>query len=262
MPYKKKYTKKRRTIRKAIGKALKATGGAVLTRYKQGGMARLADDVAVLKRMVNAEKKQCSTYQTSYVNLGIHANAAGTTSGHQILYPQAVNPSITPATTKGTSSAQRTGDSIKVVSAYLRFHFRPMDNYTGGGKVRIYIIEKPNDSLVVGTSPIQDILDQDLFFGAYTTLSKRNQTNYSKFKVIATKDIYFPSEKYQTQSDEFHKDLEIKLKFPNKHIRYMTNSDTAVTGNWGAILVSNFGNIANNTGVRFVWQSTMYYYDN
>lgn len=223
-------------------------------------MGALQADVAILKRMVNAEKKHQTNQATDFVNVAVHNGT--NISGHAIIYPSATQPSIFPVVAQGDGENNRNGTSIKLCSAYIRLHFRPQTSYTGGGRVKIMLIEKPKDSIVVGTSPISNILELDTFFNAYTPLSRRHINDFAQFRVIATRNIYFPTENYTGALDEFHKDVEFKLKFNNKHVRYDPTTNTIAHGNFALIMVSNFGNTANNTGVRCLWTSTIYYYDN
>lgn len=253
------------TIASKVKRNFKKARGKVIKRYFNKGyvpkISQMNKDLNVVKRMLNAEKKSLTTTQTLATVGQINVNATG-----------ALFRDITPIIGQGTQSNQRTGDSVKLCSAWLKFNFIEQGNFNGIGKCRIEIFKVIGAPQTTGTISTQYYMS-DPISGVIDSNSQRDADFYGQYQRVYTRYIRFKS---NTLGDIMNATATIKLKL-NHHVRYATGTNTVSDGQYMLVVTMDNGNIgaSNSTlnagtvpnvtansgftmNTNFVW----YYYDN
>lgn len=220
---KKFYRSAKRVFRKARGKVIK--------RYFNKGyrpkVKRIAKDVAVVKRMLNAEKKDLTTTVTLGTVGQVNVNGTG-----------ALFRDITPIIGQGTQANQRTGDSIKLCSAYLTFSFIEQGNFNGIGRYKIEIFKVMGSPQTTGNISTNYYL-ADPISGVIDYNSHRDPDFYGQYKRVYTRYVKFNS---NYSGDTMNKSINIKLRL-NHHIRYATGTNTVADGQYMMVITGDNGNI-------------------
>lgn len=246
-----------------VRKVAKYGAKKVYRRYSSGGVAQVVKDVAMLKAMVNTEKKY---FDATYSD----------TLGQCIGNFTGVNyKDITPLPVQNVAYNGRTGQSIKLVSAQINIIINNQSAQRVGQRIRfeIYSIKgDPKTLAAVGlelydTNPLTSIVDY---------MSNRNPNNFGDFKKICTRYIYYPPEQHSgSGAAARQKTMKINLKL-NHHLRFDKNTLSLIngqivifavteTGNASPATASVLPNIANaaiNTGFEYDLSTRFYYVDN
>lgn len=267
-------------------KAYRAVKSAAKKRYvtKSGKglrVGRIVKDVAMLKRMVNAEKKNLQ-YKSVANSPPSIAQVNGNSSGHFVM-------DVTPVPTEGSASFQRNGCSIKWHTSYFEFMF---NKNTSGGQAQRFIIElwKINNQPYTTTQIQNGTFISDLFqpneyvttsaggaVSIYDLVANRDQDTFKNFKRIAYKSVYFPMTNVSGMPMVKLVRLPVKLGHHVKFQGYQTGDTNIVTS--GQVIMTiraDNGNSSSttactnlgipitavNTGATFQWTQTHYYYDN
>lgn len=276
----------RRVAKRVAKKAYRAVKRAAKKRYvtKTGKglrVGRIIKDVAMLKKMVNAEKKNLQ-YKSVASSPPSVAQVNGNASGHYIL-------DITPVPSEGSASFQRNGVSIKWHSSYLEFMFQ---KNVSGGQAQTFIIEvwKINNQPYTQTQLQNGTFISDLFepngyvttsaggsVNIYDMVASRDQDTFKNFKRVGYKRVYFPMT--QVSGMPMNKLVKMPLKFGH-HVKfqgYQTGDTNIVTSGQVILTIrADNGNMSTstactnlgvpvtavNTGALFQWSHTHYYYDN
>lgn len=272
-----------KNARKVVGRNIRRGARNVRRRYynkKKGvNLKRIYKDIAMVKGMLNSEKKHkayAPTGSRSVAQIFSDGTDAGTGSGHDILDLTSSN--FVPAS--GSNQDQRTGSSIRVCSHVLRFQFWQESNTAGPRVVQIYIIRTQGDAAL----SIGEFLNPNTFFennkpsvtgSVYDNNSRRNQDFYKQFRVLARKTIYVKND--DTSNETVVKNVTIPLKFKSgNHYKFQGNTQTVVNGRTFCLLLCNAGNEGSGTptgfsfiptaeaetGVRYSYTNDYYYYDN
>lgn len=263
MPY---IRKVKRVVRRVAKKGLRLAK----RRYYRGNklnVRQIGKDVAMLKAMVNAEKKRITVSNNAVLLGQVNAN----NSGH-ILFD------ITPVIAQGTDYNQRTGASVKWHSSYFDMNFVGQASMTSGMKIQIQIVK------VVGQvySPISGVLDKFVlptrFLSGtndiYDVNSDRQPDYFKQFRVLRTLTTYI---KPDTISGETAlRRIKFGVKYPNHHIKNEFGTATLADGQVFMMITADRGNSSSTactltdpvpiktaqTGVSMAYELTHYYYDN
>lgn len=276
----------RKVVRRVAKKAYRAVKRVAKKRYvtKTGKglrVGRIIKDVAMLKKMVNAEKKQLQ-YKSVAASPPSIAQSNGNSSGHFVM-------DITPVMSEGAASYQRNGGSVKWTSSYLEFMF---NKNVAGSQAQKLIIEiwKINNQPYTSTNIQNGTFISDLFqqneyvtnssggaVAIYDAVANRDQDTFKNFKRIASKTVYFPMA--QLASTPMYKLVRMPLKLGH-HIKFASfptgDTNTVVSGQVIMTIRADNGNYSSttastnvgvsvpavNTGISFQWTQTHYYYDN
>jgi hypothetical protein len=276
----------RKAVKRVAKKVWRATKRAARKRYvtKTGNglrVGRIAKDVMMLKRMVNAEKKQLQQKSVASSPPSV-AQVSGNSSGHFVM-------DITPIMSEGAASYQRNGGSVKWTSSYLEFMF---NKNTSGTAACNYIIEiwKINNQPYTTTSIQNGTFMSDLFepngyvtnsaggaVSIYDTVASRDQDTFKNFKRIGFKRVYFPQSQLSGSPQVKLVKLPLKLGHHIKFASYQTgDTNIVVSGQVIMTIRADNGNMSTttactnlgipitavNTGASFHWSFTHYYYDN
>lgn len=235
----------------------------VYRRYAKGGVSQVVKDVAMLKAMVNVEKKYLdNTYSDSV------GQVLGNLTG--VVYKD-----ITPIPVQNVAFNGRTGQSIKLVSASLNIILNNQSAQRVGQRVRFEIYQVKGDPKTL-TGINNELYDVNPLTSIVDYMSNRNPNNYGDFRKICTRRVYYPPEQHSgAGAAARQRTLKINLKL-NHHLRFDKNSLTLVsgqififavteTGNSSPAVASTLPNIANaavSTGIDYDISSRFYYVDN
>lgn len=252
-------------IVKKVKRVFKKARGKVIKRYFNKGyvpkLGQMYKDVKLVKGMLNAEKKSLTTTRTLDKVGQVNINATG-----------ALFLDITPIIGQGSGANQRTGDSIKICSAFLKFNFIELGNWAGMGRYRIEIFKVTGAPQTTGTISTQYYIS-DPISGVIDSNSVRDADFFGQYKKVYTKQLFFNS---NYGSDNMNKSVTIKMKLDH-HVRYATGTNTVADGQYMMVITGDNGNIgaSNSTltagtiptsiansgfyvNTNFIW----YFYDN
>lgn len=254
----------KKTGRYALGKAKK--------RYisKKGGlkMKKIYNDVMVMKKMLNAEKKHLTTdIENAFVG-----QVSQNQSGHYIQ-------DVSPSPLQGTGFSNRIGQSIKHVSSHYVFQFQRQNSISNPAACRlkiqfVYVVGQPYGTI---TNAIGPFIKTNPFVDGgsiYDLHSERRPEYFKDFRVLRTKYVYFPENNQANQA--IIKTVKIGVKMPeNFHVKWQGNTTTQTVGQVFMLITSDIGNssgvastlddvpvTAAGTGTTFDWFVTHYWYDN
>lgn len=246
--------------------------------YKKTGMvnpnkkgfvstSRLIKDVALLKSVINSEKKRINAYQQNIAFGQTNANSSGHWQGE-----------ITPQPIQGTGYNQRSGSSVRVHSAYIQMQFRQMSAANSPIRIRIRILKVDISNTTLGPAAIvaDAILPNPFCTSAsiYDNNTIMDPDSFTKYPIVYDKTITLSADNHS--ASEMIKNHDIPLKFKNLHTRWSQDSTTIESGRLIMILTTDNGNCSTttastvtgcvnlsvNTGVIFSMSSNFYFYDN
>lgn len=229
-------------------------------------LPKLARDINMLKTIINSEKKRL-TLSNRDMNFAQLANSTG--SGHWLL-------DMTPNPSQGLGYQNKIGSSIKLHSTHFDFQFTGQVSTVSAIKIKIEVIQ------VVGQpfSNVQDIMGKyimpnNFITGAtiYDVSSARDPDYFKNFRVLKRKYVILPED--QMTGDVPLRQISMGLKYKNHHVRNNDNDPTLSQGQILLLITADRGNAgtitstaqgaaiqAANTGVKFGYDITHYFYDN
>lgn len=254
----------RKGARRVVGKAVKAAKKRYVTKTGKGlRVKQIVQDVAMLKKLINAEKKR---YVTGVNNTAV-GQVNGNTSGAYCV-------DITPIPAQGVTAETRNGASIKWNTSYLQLQFIHQSATSSTIKGKIYIIK--SDSIINSSALITGFLNPSPFISStsiYDYNSTREQDTFKDFRVLATRNFSVSCDQISGQSVQ--KVVKMPLKFGH-HVKFQDNTTTLAegqvwmlivcdNGNMNSATASSVGNISTtavNTGLNLCWSITNYFVDN
>lgn len=259
----------KRAYNSKVGKKVRKITG---DRYGRGakellikGVPQLTKDVLMMKKMLNAEKKRVSvgTANTSFGQLNYNSSAYIATD-------------ITPVPSQGTTASTRTGASIKLNSAYLKFQIYHQSSTKQPIKVRIMIAKVMGIPESNMTTFFQQCWAPNAFLSStiYDFNSQPNPDYFRAYKIIKSRTLTIPAD--QIADVNMIKDISIPLRFKNHHIRFNADTTTVSTGQLVMWVVADCGNVSSgststvtpiavsgtSTGLIMNTNFQWYYYDN
>lgn len=260
---------KKSIVARMVRKGMRKAGQAIKKRYYAKGkvnVARLASDVAIVKRMINAEKKAISFNQNA-IPIG---QVIGNLDGY-FAYD------ITPVLTQGNLGNQRNGDSVKMCSWHATMQVIQQSACTQRMNFKMYIFEQLGNPITSGTITPQVFSTNNFVGGGGAIIDYNSQLNTGNFG--KQKLRYF--KQFSIAPDNFTGQPGFKtLNFGGKlqhHIRYNGPLSTPCqngqlwmvilcdSGNCSTTVASGLSNIpvgAINTGALINIHLRQYYYDN
>lgn len=247
-------------------KAIRKVGRVVKKRYFKGKgyakpkLGRMMKDVAMLKSMLNAEKKNATMNTSSAQNIAI---SNGASSGY-FFAP------IVPSISQGVASSQRVGNSVRLHSFNLRGRITQQASTTAPVSVRLMIVKAPGTQpSLAGTinapAPVTDLpiaktlLEVNPFTGFIDYYSQRAPDTFRDWIVLAKKTVTLKPDTVTgvSQIQQFR----IGSKLRRHHIRY-DDSGNLVDGNLFIIAVATAGDTSTSTGAKIELVQDIYFYDN
>lgn len=261
-----------RRIKKYVRKQARRAGRYLKRRYvrPRGGLrfGRIARDVKMLKHIVNSEKKQCESLNTS--QLVGQWGGIGTVSGHSHIQ-------LNPAIPRGTNHAERVGNSVKIVSAHFKLQVRQQSTVVNPIKLKFILYSHKTDTFTTArfNAYPNELYDTNSFNNTTLDLySSRNNDYFRDFIIHKVVNVYVKGDTAGTGSVQLNM---ISKQFGKKwrkghYIKYGPNtSNFEINGSINCLVLADFGNVGTavstdgqpaNTGITYNLMSQFYYYDN
>ncbi len=267
---------------KVLKSTLKSAKKAVKDRYvtKTGKglrMSQVLKDVALLKSMVNAEKKRV-VYKSIASSPPFVGQVNGNSSGHFVL-------DITPNVAEGVTNSTRNGSSFRWTSSYLEFMFNRQDNYNGTQKFLIEVWKVNNQpytqAQISGGQFIADLFTPNEYITSstgtavniYDMIASRDQDTFKNFKRVAFKYVSFPAQ--QISGTTAIKQVKMGLKLGH-HVKFQDDTTIVTSGQLILTIRADVGNTSMsvasthngvpvkviNSGCSLQYAHTHYFYDN
>jgi len=271
-------------FKKFVKQAVKGAKRFVKKRYNLGkkkkgsiNVGALAQDVAKMAMMINAEKKvyAITANNTLGQNVGV-GQVSANVSGTRVF-------DITPLISQGATAETRNGDSIKLHSAYFQFMVSQQTNGAVANRCSIEIWHNNGGALLSETDFLNALYQPTVFSSVIDYQSTRNIDRMGDFRLARKMIVSLPSEEISGQKTVRY--VKMPLKFnrgKGHHIRYsgstiVNNPLTdlingrsqlflvyrAEHGNRsGTVSTLNVPITDQSTGLVVQSSFTMYYYDN
>jgi len=248
----KKYAKKQFGRAKQAAKKRYFKGGKVALNTAKIG--QIMSDVQKLKLMVNAEKKRIDGGNEVPISVGaIGANLldSGYFAQRQLfLVPE------------GTGHRQKNGNSIKCHSFHMDVR---ITQQTQLNELRgtMYVVRMREPQNV--TSPddlVSKFLVPSAFDDRYDEFSPRNYENMTDFTVVAKQKLFLPADDITGAGPTKNYSVGGRLNFHQRTKETAGINTVYDTNELAIIIVADKGSTLNNSGFKFEWKGTMYFYDN
>lgn len=242
---------------------------------KRGNLkvGRMVKDIAMLKKMVNAEKKRIEMYN-GYIE-GVSqfvCNSAGTNLDTGYIIKD-----ITPIISQGTTYSTRSGSSVKLHSMQAQFQLNQQANAVSPTTISVEFWRVRNQVVTANATTMGQIYDKNAisFFTDYH--STRNPDHFKDYQLIAKKRVRF--EQDSISGIQNIKDFRIPRRLFNHHVRYAGDSNTVTEGQILLVVRASTGNkgsatatigflgstppvLTNVSGINVTMALRYYYYDN
>lgn len=271
-------------IPKIIKKTVKAGKRFVKQRYNIGGKKKgglniqaIAQDVAGLARMINAEKKIYSISSSNELALAVGVGQVNATvSGTRIF-------DISPLIEQNVSASGRTGDSLKITSAYFQFMVSQQANCVIGNRCSIELWHYNGGAVISVADVATHLFKPTVFSTVIDYQSARNEDFIGDFRLARRMVVNIPAEQVSGSRTVRYINMPIKFnKGKGHHIRYTGSTITnnpltdiangrsqlfliyrAESGNRSSVVSTlNVPQTGITTGLEVTASYTMYYYDN
>lgn len=223
-------------------------------------MRTILSDVAMLKGIINVEKKRWNYLPASAGALG---QVNGNGSGH-------ICEDVTPTLSQGVGEAYRIGNSVKISGIYGKLQMRNGGSQTAPVRFIVELISVKGDPYTSMTTFISDYLQANAFVSTYSAVSiydwfsPRNQQNMKKFKRLVYKVVTMKPDSVSGQNQQAECTLKCK---PNLHLKWEADANT--TPNLGQIILlvrcdrGNYspGTVSTLSGISDTAVSTGYAFD-
>lgn len=241
--YKKSGLKK--TYRKVRGMAKKRYGGV-------GGRSNIVKDVALLKSLVNVEKKRFDVTSAGPITMGQTAGAG--------VSAYLCN-DVTPAPPQGLTNATRNGNSIKIVSAVIDMYLNQSVNTINAIKLKWMLVCRPDNSLDIAAGVANTYIHEtNPFSGVIDYHSNRDAEFFTAFKIIKSGRVSLSQD--QIATGIAYAQIKAPLKL-NHHLKYNTNASILTTKNkFYLIVMADTGDTVALTGNQVQYNIRWYYTDN
>lgn len=220
--------------------AAKYAGKSLYNRYVGSpyAMENVARDVAMLKGLINAEKKRLNINNSGSV--GSIGQVSANTSGHYLQ-------DITPLPAQGSGYNQRTGNSIKWTSSYFDIQIRGQSALSSPVKGRIYFFKVKGTPYGTVSNVMGQFIAPNTFIGdqtIYDMYSQRQPDYFKNFQPLLTKRFKIPADNITGQA------MITSLRFGMKvqgHVKWSTDNTTLSEGQVIMLIVVDNGNSSSTT---------------
>jgi len=245
----KKYAKRvvRRVARKVYGAAKK--------RYVKKGMPNVKNiykDVAMLKHLVNVEKKRFDVTLSNTVGVAQVAGA-GVSGAYATI--------ITPFPLEGVTQSTRIGNSLKITSACIDLQFTQQASTVNRLKCRWYIVCRPDNGFnYTASTSLTQFLEVNPFSTVNDYFSSRDPEYFTAMKVIKQGQVTLHTDSVTSSRSNMQVKIPLKL---NHHLKFNTDATNITTKNQFYLFVTaSDGDVLTNTGAALLYNCRWYFTDN
>lgn len=244
---------------KTKAKVRKMIGGALKKRYaSKGGLGTLVKDVAMMKRLINVEKK--------HLRSGI-SDSAQFAQGNTLAYTAPGGyyfANVTPQIPQGVTANDRTGNSVKATGCCFEFEVLGDTSLVNSLGFKIHIVRKAdNQSFMTPSTAGPLIWNYDPFSPSGNSIdcfSTRDVDNMKNFQIVKT--ITGRLEPDSITGQQARRQIRCPLKL-NHHFRYDSASTTLpIDNNYFIYVVADSGVQSLNTGGLFRYNVRWFFTDN
>lgn len=223
-----------RVVKKVIRKGYKMAKKRYINKKGNFRLSRLAKDVAMVKRVINVEKKRNASAYTGVVG---QVNGAG--GGAAMI-------DITPTISQGVAVNERTGNSVKLTGCYIQGQFLQQGNTLDSNKFSVEIWCHKNKEVPMSlASTGTEIYNPSPFSGQIDLVSQRSQDYFSDYVCIKKQLVYVKGDQYSTTNIVRNATFNMPVKL-NRHLRW-NNSGTLIQGQLFMIIRAQNGNCSLTT---------------
>jgi len=235
----------KKTYRKVRTMAKKRYGGS-------GGRSKLFKDVAMLKHLVNTEKKRFDVTLSNTVGVA-QLSTAGVSGQYAAI--------ITPFPLEGVTQGARIGNSLKIVSACIDLQFTQQASTVNRLRARWYIVCRPdNGTNYTAATSIAQFLEPNPFSTVNDYYSSRDPEYFTSMKVIKQGVVTLTSDSVTGARSNHQVKIPLKL---NHHLKFNTDATNITTKNQFYLFVTaSDGDVATNTGTALLYNCRWYFTDN
>lgn len=251
----------------------KATGLVNPMKKGQLSSSRLIKDVAMLKAVINSEKKKREvTIDNASTPTPIVGQCNANSSGHYLI-------DVTPVPPQGVGYNNRNGQSIKWVSSHYSFYFKRQVSNINSCRVRIQWIKVIGQPFANTADILGKYIEPNRWIGGgniYDNASDRKSEFFKNFRVLKTQYVNFGEIDLSGQQSTDSKIVNCGFKLKEHHVKFNNNTDTLSEGQVLLLITMNSGNCnaattstlddialtSPGTGVQFCHNRLDYYYDN
>lgn len=259
----------KKVVAKVARKGMRKAGQAIKKRYYGKGklnVAKIVNDVSLIKRMINAEKKTISINLQNQVFGQLLGNSAGYHSND-----------VTPIPIQGAGGSQRNGNSIKICSWHMTAQVIQQASAVGATHYKMFMFHIKGDPLSSPATFVNEHWNTNNFVGGGGQIvdynSQLNPTEYNNARLLFFKTFTIQPDAITGQTGFRTINVGGKLQH---HVRYNGDANTinsgqiylvilADSGNCSPTVVSTLTNVpqtAVSTGCTLNYHLRWYYYDN
>lgn len=236
-------------VSRQIRRGIKSRYGT-WAKPKAGGIFK---DVAMLKSLINTEKKRTDVTLSTPAKIGQYADLSAATTGVYVVR-------LTPTIAQGVQNNQRSGNSLKIVSAMINMHFTQQTLTTESIRLRWYILNIPEEDMPLGSVETK-FLEENPFSGVIDYNSSRDPEYFTQFKIVRSGNVFLKAD-----ATHIARTSSANIKCPlklNHHLKYNSNSTSDSTKNqFYLYVVADSGDNSLNTGAQVQFNTRWYYTDN
>lgn len=228
---------KRAGVRKIGRRVYKATG--LVNPVKKGKVSstRLMKDVAMLKRVINSEKKEITSAVTSVAvgQINVNANTAF------------IEQDITPIMSQGITGQTRNGISIKPCSMIIRGQLIQQSGALQGQKIIVEVFM--NKSTTISGSLVAQLYDTNPLTGLYDYNAPRAMDTFKNWVKIASRRFTIGQDNLSGVVG--FTDVKLPIRFKGYHVKFDSNNTNAVTsGQLVMVVRADSGNIGGSASTN------------
>lgn len=250
-----------RAVRRVVRRGVKYAKKRYVSKKGNFRLGRLVKDVAMVKKLVNVEKKRIGN---SFTGTCGQVNGAG--GGAAML-------DVTPAIIQGLNASQRTGNSVKITGLYIQGQFIQQSSAYDRNVISVELwCHKAKEVVMSLSSTGNEIYNASPFSLQMDMVSRRNQDYFSDYICLRKKRIFIHADTANTnvfRNNTFN--LGVKL---NRHLRW-NDAGTLINGQYFLVIrcqsgncststasTANIAHIGINTGLSYGLSLIHYYVDN
>lgn len=235
----------RKTYRKVRNMAKK--------RYSNRG--NIAKDVAMLKSLVNVEKKRSDI---TVIVPQLFAQRNTNSGGNVDAFYSAI---ISPTVIQGVTGDTRTGNSIKLTSGCLDLQIAQGGNTSNNLKIKLWIVCRPDNASGYSASvTANQLLEVNPFSSRRDFYSNRDPEYFHEFRVVKAMTLDLKQDSITSGITYIQK--KVPLKF-NHHLKYNQDGSSITTKNqFYLIATCSDGDTNLATGATIVYNMRWYFTDN
>lgn len=252
----KKFVKR---VGRAIARAGRKVARAGVRRYaRAGGLGKLASDVAMMKRLINVEKKHLKSDVSVQMQFAQALTLANASPGGYYFA------NVTPQVPQDLTASGRTGNSIKATGCCFEFEVVGDTSLVNSLTYKIHIVrKKDNQSFMTPATAGPLIWNANPFSPGGTAIdnySTRDIDNMKNFQIVKTITGRLEPDSLTGQTARRQHRVPLRL---NHHFRFDgASTSLPIDNNYFIYVTADSGMQSTNTGGLFRYNVRWFYTDN